>query len=64
MQILTNWRTSAGGAVLIGIGLLGLVANVHIPGFSMDPGVAIAAGVSLLLAKDAGATETTATKGN
>jgi hypothetical protein len=50
--IITNWRTSAGGAILIAIGILELVAGLHVPGFQMEPGAAIAAGVSLLMAKD------------
>ncbi len=49
---LMNWRTSAGGVVLIVIGLLHLVAGVDVPGFTMDPGAAIAAGVALVMAKD------------
>jgi hypothetical protein len=42
--ILTNWRTSAGGAIPVVIGILELVANIHVPGFQMEPGAAIAAG--------------------
>lgn len=51
-NMLSNWRTSAGGAVLIVIGVLGAVAGVHVPGFSMEPGAALAAGIALLMAKD------------
>jgi hypothetical protein len=54
-SILVNWKTSLAGAVLIIIGVLGIVAGVHIPGFDMQPGAAIAAGIGLLMAKDAGA---------
>jgi hypothetical protein len=50
--LLLNWRTSAGGGVLIAIGLLHLLFDVDVPGFTMDPGAAIAAGVALLMAKD------------
>lgn len=53
--ILTNWRTSAGGVILIAIGVAELVAGVHVPGFTMEPGAALAAGISLLMAKDGGA---------
>ena len=51
--ILTNWKTSAGGAVMIVIGLLSIVFDVRIPGFTLDAGPAIATGIGLLLAKDA-----------
>jgi len=54
-SILTNWRTSAGGVILIAIGVFELAANVHVPGFQMEPGAAIVAGLSLLMAKDIGA---------
>jgi hypothetical protein len=49
--LLTNWKTSATGAIVIVLGALEL-AGVHIPGFSFDPGAAFAAGLGLLLAGD------------
>lgn len=52
-QMLTNWRSSAGGAVLIAIAVLHLALGVDVPGFTMDPGAAIAAGIALLMSKDA-----------
>lgn len=52
--ILANWRTSAGGMILIAIGVAELVAGVRVPGFTMEPGAALAAGISLLCAKDGG----------
>jgi hypothetical protein len=47
-----NWRTSAGGAVLIAIALLHMIFGVDVPGFTMEPGAAIAAGIALLMAQD------------
>lgn len=54
-SILANWKTSASGAVLIALGVLELF-GVSIPGFTMDPGAAFAAGLMGLLAGDGGAT--------
>ena len=51
-SIISNWKTSVAGIVLIGVGALSLALGIHIPGFSMDPGAAIAAGLGLLMAKD------------
>jgi len=48
-----NWKTSIAGLVLIGVGALEMGLGIHIPGFSMDPGAALAAGLGLLMAKDA-----------
>lgn len=50
--LLLNWRTSAGGAVLIAVAMLHMLFGIDVPGFTMDPGAAIAAGVALLMAKD------------
>jgi hypothetical protein len=50
--MLTNWKTTSAGALMIIIGVAG-VFGVHIAGFSMEPGAAIAAGIGLLVAKDA-----------
>lgn len=49
--ILANWKTSAAGAMVILLGVAEL-AGVHVPGFSMDPGAAFAAGLGLLMAGD------------
>jgi hypothetical protein len=51
--MMTNWRTSAGGAVLCAVALLHILFGVDVPGFTMEPGAAIALGISLLMAKDA-----------
>lgn len=52
-SMLVNWKTSIAGVVLIAVGILGTVLGVHIPGFTMEPGIAIATGLGLLMAKDA-----------
>jgi len=52
--IFTNWKTSLTGVIVIAIGVLGAAFGVHIPGFTMDPGPAIATGIGLLLARDGG----------
>lgn len=51
-HMVTNWKTSVTGLILIALGLFENVTGIHIPGFSMDSGPAIAAGIGLLLAKD------------
>jgi hypothetical protein len=53
-NVTANWQTSTSGAILIAIGVLGAAFGVVIPGFTMDAGPAIAAGIGLLLAKDGG----------
>ena len=52
--IFTNWKTSLTGVIVIAIGVLGSAFGIHIPGFTMDPGPAIATGIGLLLARDGG----------
>lgn len=52
--ILSNWRTSLGGAILIAIAALHQFFGVNVPGFSMDVGAALTAGLALILAQDAG----------
>jgi hypothetical protein len=52
-SLIDNWKTTLSGAVLILVGGLGAFLGVHIPGFSMDPGLAITTGIGLLVAKDA-----------
>lgn len=47
-----NWKSSAAGLVLVMVGVMSAVLHVTIPGFTMDPGAAIAAGLGLLVAKD------------
>lgn len=51
--MLKNWKTGVAGLVLIVVGLLEGMLGVHIPGFSMDAGAALAAGIGLLMSKDA-----------
>jgi hypothetical protein len=52
-SMMVNWKTSVAGLVLIAVGALGVGFGVHVPGFAMEPGAAIAAGLGLLMAKDA-----------
>ena len=52
--ILINWRTSLGGIILIAVAALHQFFGVNVPGFSMDLGAALTAGLALLLAQDAG----------
>lgn len=50
--ILTNWKTSLGGLILIVLGALSTFLGVKVPGFTMDFGTAFVAGIALLTAKD------------
>jgi hypothetical protein len=52
MSFLTNWKTSAGGLILIVMGALHTFLGINIPGFGMDFGSAMAAGLALIFAKD------------
>lgn len=54
VDLIANWKTSIAGLVLIAVGLLEGGLGMHIPGFSMDAGAALATGIGLLMAKDAG----------
>ena len=54
-KLLLSWKTNLAGLVLIALGVVG-VLGIHVPGFSMDPGAAFAAGLGLLMAKDADVT--------
>ena len=56
MNFLTNWKTSAGGFILILMGALSTFVGVKIPGFNMDFGSALAAGLALIMAKDSNVT--------
>ena len=50
--VLTNWKTTVAGIVVIVLGGLHYV-GVNVPGFTMDIGPAITAGIGLILAGDA-----------
>jgi len=54
-NIFTNWKTSLGGVILIAVGALGTFLGVKVPGFSMDFGAALTAGLALIFAKDSAA---------
>ena len=53
-SLLTNWKTTLAGVILILVGGLGALVGIHIPGFTMESGAAITMGIGLLVAKDAG----------
>jgi hypothetical protein len=55
-HVFVNWKTSVAGAVLMVVGLLSSMFDIHIPGFTMDGGAAIATGLGLLMAKDGNVT--------
>ena len=49
---LTSWKTTAGGVATIALGALTTFVGVKIPGFNMDFGSALIAGMALIAAKD------------
>lgn len=51
--LLTHWRTTLAGVVLIVLGALNSFAGVHVPGFDMGFTAALSAGMGLIVAKDA-----------
>lgn len=57
-SIMKNWKTSAGGLIIIILGALGTFIGIKVPGFSMDFGVALTTGLALLFAKDSNVTGT------
>lgn len=50
--MITNWKTSLTGVVIIALGALNTFAGIHVPGFNLDFTAALAAGLGLILAKD------------
>ena len=55
-NILTNWKTSVAGLIVIAMGLLGLV-GIHVPGFT-DPGLGVdlTVGIGLIVSSDSSTT--------
>ncbi len=51
-SLLTNWKTSASGLIIILLGALGTFVGVKIPGFTMDFSAALLTGIGLIMAKD------------
>ena len=51
-MLLANWKTTLTGVLIIGLGALNTFVGIHIPGFNLDFGAALAAGAGMLLAKD------------
>jgi hypothetical protein len=54
--LLSNWKTSVGGLIIILIGALSTFVGIKVPGFNMDFGSALTAGLALILAKDSNVT--------
>lgn len=52
MSMFTDWKTSLAGVIVIVLGGLHQF-GVTVPGFTMDLGPAVAAGIGLIFAKDA-----------
>lgn len=52
-MLLTNWKTSVAGLVIIAVGALHQLFGVDVPGFNLDLGSAITAGLGLIFARDA-----------
>jgi hypothetical protein len=53
MNALLNWKTTLAGVVLVLAAALHTFFGVNIPGFTMDLGTAITAGIGLIVAGDA-----------
>jgi hypothetical protein len=54
--IVTNWKTSAAGLIVILLGALGTFAGIKVPGFDLEFLAALTAGIGLILAKDGNVT--------
>jgi hypothetical protein len=52
-SILTNWQTTAAGAIVIALGAAKTFLGIEVPGFSLDFVAALPVGVGLILARDA-----------
>lgn len=55
-SLLTNWKTSLTGLIIIALGAAGTFAGIKIPGFSLDFLTALTVGTGLLFAKDSNVT--------
>lgn len=55
-NILTNWKTTLTGVVVVLLAVILPVIGVKVPGFNMDPGAAITIALGLFLGKDASVT--------
>ncbi len=54
--LLSNWKTSLGGVILIVLGALNTFLGIQVPGFNLDFVAALAAGGALIFAKDSNVT--------
>jgi len=60
--IITNWKTSLSGAIVIALGAMHTFLGIDIPGFTLDFLGALPVGAGLILAKDANVTGRSATQ--
>lgn len=51
-SLLTNWKTTLTGVVIIVLGALSSFLSIKIPGFGLDFGTALTVGIGMILAKD------------
>ncbi len=56
--LLTNWKTSAAGLIIVLLGALSTFVGIKIPGFTMDFSNALLVGIGLIMAKDNNVTGT------
>jgi hypothetical protein len=54
--IMSNWKTSLTGLVIIALGAASTFLGIKIPGFNMDFLAALTAGIGLIIAKDGNVT--------
>jgi hypothetical protein len=51
-SLLTNWKTTLAGVVIIVLGAMNTFLGIHVPGFNLDFLAALTTGSALLFAKD------------
>ena len=51
-MVLTNWKTTVAGVVVLLVGVVAPLFGVNVPGFHMDVGTALVTGYGLIVAKD------------
>jgi galactokinase len=54
--ILTNWKTSLAGVIIIALGAANTFLGVHVPGFDLSFASSIPIGVGLMFSSDGVAT--------
>lgn len=53
MHAVKNWQTTAVGVAVLLVGVVLPAFGIHIPGFTMEPGAAMATAMTAILAGDA-----------